>query len=310
MNEILARELEAPAYGPALLFSESESGAGLAEPAAPIAGRRKLPDMMARQYEPPLLAVKDLVITYEHQKTGAQTEAVHCVSLDIEEGEFVTIVGLSGCGKTSFLNAVAGLVKAVSGSITVAGRRVDRPGPDRAVVFQKATLLPWRTVMDNITYGLELRGIPKQQARQKAGRYVDLVQLRGFEHFHPAALSGGMQQRVNLARALVTEPYLLLLDEPFAALDAITRESMQHELLAIWNQTRKTVLMVTHQIDEAVLLSDRVIVFSPRPARIAADIRINLPRPRTGEVRFDPVFEQRTKEVFDVIHQSTGQVVP
>lgn len=308
MNEILARDLEAPAYSPALLFSES--GAGVGEPAAPITGRRKLPDMTAGKSKPPLLAVKDLVITYEHQKTGALTEAVHRVSLDIEEGEFVTIVGLSGCGKTSFLNAVAGLVRVVSGSITVAGKRVDRPGPDRAVVFQKATLLPWRTVMDNITYGLELRGVPKKQARLKARRYVDLVQLRGFEHFHPAALSGGMQQRVNLARALVTEPYLLLLDEPFAALDAITRESMQHELLAIWNQTRKTVLMVTHQIDEAVLLSDRVIVFSPRPARIAADIKINLPRPRTGEVRFDPVFEQRSKEIFDVIHQSTGQVVP
>lgn len=308
MNEILARDLDAPAYSPALLFSES--GPGLAEPAAPIAGRRNLPDMTAGESAPPLLAVKDLVITYEHQKTGALTEAVHSVSLDIEEGEFVTIVGLSGCGKTSFLNAVAGLVKAVSGSIAVAGKRVDRPGPDRAVVFQKATLLPWRTVMDNITYGLELRGIPKQAARQKAARYVDLVQLRGFEHFHPAALSGGMQQRVNLARALVTEPHLLLLDEPFAALDAITRESMQHELLAIWNQTRKTVLMVTHQIDEAVLLSDRVIVFSPRPARIAADIRINLPRPRTGEVRFDPVFEQQAKEIFDVIHQSAGLVLP
>ena len=282
----------------------------------PDAGWGEVADAPARRESVPILDVKDLVITYENQQTGAQTEAVRGVSLRIAEGEFVTIVGLSGCGKTSFLNAVAGLVKAASGSIAVAGRLVDRPGPDRAMVFQKATLLPWRNVLDNITYGLDLRGLPKKQVRLRAQKYLDLVQLRGFEHFFPGALSGGMQQRVNLARALVTEPQLLLLDEPFAALDAITREAMQHELLAIWNQTRKTVLMVTHQIDEALLLSDRVIVFSPRPARIVAEIRINLPRPRSAEVRFDAVFDQRAKEIFDLIHKSnlihksTGKVAP
>jgi NitT/TauT family transport system ATP-binding protein len=201
---------------------------------------------------------------------------------------------------------VAGLAKPSSGSISVAGKVVTKPGPDRSVVFQKATLLPWRTVLDNITYGLDLRGVPKKEARRKVDKYLDLVQLRGFEHFHPSALSGGMQQRVNLARALVTDPHLLLLDEPFAALDAITRESMQNELLSIWNHTRKTVLMVTHQIDEAVLLSDRVIVFSNRPAKIIAEIRINLPRPRTAEARHNTAFDDHVKNIFSLIHKSAG----
>jgi len=256
----------------------------------------------------PMLAVRDLIITYENSKTGELTQAVSGVSLDIKPGEFVSIVGLSGCGKSSFLSAVAGLIKPVSGSMAVAGKRIDGPGPDRSVVFQKATLLPWRTVQDNVIYGLELRGIPKKEARLRAEKYLDLVQLRGFEHFHPAALSGGMQQRVNLARALVTDPHLLLLDEPFAALDAITRENMQNELLSIWNVTRKTVLMVTHQIDEAVLLSDRVIVFSDRPAHIVTEIKVNLPRPRTQEARFCEEFDRLIKEVFGLIHKSSKKL--
>jgi NitT/TauT family transport system ATP-binding protein len=254
--------------------------------------------------ETPILEVKDLFVTYENQKTGELTEAVSGVSLDIAPGEFVTVVGLSGCGKSSFLSAVAGLAKPVSGSISVAGKVVNKPGPDRSVVFQKATLLPWRNVLDNITYGLDLRGVSKKEARLKVDKYLDLVQLRGFEHFHPSALSGGMQQRVNLARALVTDPHLLLLDEPFAALDAITRETMQNELLSIWNHTRKTVLMVTHQIDEAVLLSDRVIVFSNRPAKIIAEVKVNLPRPRTAEARYNTAFDDIVKNIFSLIHKS------
>ncbi len=264
------------------------------------------PERPAAKADVPLLEVKDLFVTYENQKTGERTEAVSGVGLRVAPGEFVTVVGLSGCGKSSFLSAVAGLTKPSSGSITVAGERVTKPGPDRAVVFQKATLLPWRTVLDNITYGLDLRGVPKKEAKRKVEKYLDLVQLRGFEHFHPGALSGGMQQRVNLARALVTDPHLLLLDEPFAALDAITREAMQNELLSIWDQTRKTVLMVTHQIDEAVLLSDRVIVFSNRPARIIAEIKIGLPRPRTAEVRYNAAFDELVKNIFSLIHKSAG----
>jgi NitT/TauT family transport system ATP-binding protein len=266
----------------------------------------RVPEAPATDTVAPILEVKDLFVTYENQKTGELTEAVSGVSLDVTPGEFVSVVGLSGCGKSSFLSAVAGLAKPASGSITVAGNRVTKPGPDRAVVFQKATLLPWRTVLDNITYGLDLKGVPKKEARGLVEKYLDLVQLKGFEHFHPSALSGGMQQRVNLARALVTDPHLLLLDEPFAALDAITREAMQNELLSIWNQTRKTVLMVTHQIDEAVLLSDRVIVFSNRPAKVIAEIKINLPRPRTADVRYNALFDELVKSIFSLIHKSAG----
>lgn len=304
MNEAFAQYFTGSSVGAALRSLVPD----FVRPArSPVSVPQDLPaggDFAAPVADAPSLQVKDLVITYENQKTGERTEAVSGVSLDIAPGEFVTVVGLSGCGKSSFLNAVAGLIKPSVGSISVAGRQVTKPGGDRSVVFQKATLLPWRTVLDNITYGLDLRGVPKAEARRRADSLIDLVQLRGFEHFYPPALSGGMQQRVNLARALVTDPYLLLLDEPFAALDAITREAMQSELLSIWDQTRKSVLMVTHQIDEAVLLSDRVIVFSNRPARIVAEIRISLPRPRTASARYDAVFDDLVRQIFSYINSS------
>jgi NitT/TauT family transport system ATP-binding protein len=254
----------------------------------------------------PILDVDALSVTYENRKTGELVEAVGDVSLDIGVGEFVTIVGLSGCGKSTFLSAVAGLVKPTGGAISVAGKRVDGPGTDRAVVFQKPSLLPWRTVIDNIIYGLELQGVAKEEAKRRAAHFVDLVQLHGVEHFHPGALSGGMQQRVNLARALVCDPALLLLDEPFGALDAITRETMQDELLSIWEQTRKTVLMVTHQIDEAVLLSDRVVVFSNRPARIVEEVDIDIARPRTAEVRSSAIFKELTDYIWSLILKTAG----
>ncbi len=255
------------------------------------------------------LSVKDLVLSYENKSSGEITNAVNQVSLDIKAGEFVTIVGLSGCGKSTFLSAVAGLLKAKSGSISVDGRKVNGPGPDRAVVFQRPSLLPWRSVIKNVIYGLELRGVKKEEAVRRAGKYVEMVNLTGFENYFPYQLSGGMQQRVNLARALVYEPEVLLLDEPFAALDAITREMMQNELLDIWEKTKKTVLMVTHQIDEAVLLSDRVIVFSARPAQILDEVRINLPRPRTPEVRSNSEYDYLVDRIWRLINQSAGKKV-
>ncbi|ALS23102.1 MULTISPECIES: ABC transporter ATP-binding protein [Paenibacillus] len=257
----------------------------------------------------PKLSVENLMISYENHKSGETTEAVHNVSLDIKPGEFVTIVGLSGCGKSSFLNAVAGLLKASGGTIRIDGKPVQRPGPDRAVVFQKASLLPWRTTLKNITYGLEIMGIPKREAVERARKYIKMAKLEDYENFYPSALSGGMQQRVNLARALACEPQVLLMDEPFSALDAITREGLQNELLLLWELTKKTVLMVTHQIDEAVLLSDRVIVFSPRPAVIVKEIRIDLPRPRTPEVKQNPYFDQLTQRVWSAINKSAGKRV-
>jgi NitT/TauT family transport system ATP-binding protein len=249
----------------------------------------------------PILDVESLQVTYENRKTGELVEAVGGVSLEIEAGEFVSIVGLSGCGKSTFLSAVAGLVKPTGGALSLAGKPIDGPGADRAVVFQKPSLLPWRTVIDNIIYGLELQGVAKDAAKKRAAHFVEFVQLNGVEHFHPGALSGGMQQRVNLARALVCDPALLLLDEPFGALDAITRETMQDELLGIWEQTRKTVLMVTHQIDEAVLLSDRVIVFSNRPAKIVEEVHIDIPRPRAAEIRSSALFKELTDYIWSLI---------
>lgn len=254
----------------------------------------------------PLLEVRHLAIAYENPKTGELTEAVDDVSLNIRAGEFVSIVGLSGCGKSTFLGAIAGLVKPVGGTISVAGKIANGPGPDRAVVFQKPSLLPWRTVIDNVIYGLELRGVGQAEAKRRADAYIDLVRLRGVEHFHPHALSGGMQQRVNLARALVCDPALLLLDEPFAALDTITRETMQNELLNIWETTHKTVLMVTHQIDEAVLLSDRVIVFSQRPAHIVEEIVVDIARPRRSNVRGSAYFTELTEYILDLILKTSG----
>jgi len=256
-----------------------------------------------------VLSVNQLTIGYTNQVSGAFIEAVKQISLDIQKGEFVTIVGLSGCGKSSFLNAVAGLIPTTSGEIKVNGKKVQKPAPDRAVVFQKASLLPWRNTLQNIIYGLEIIGVSKKEAVKRAEKYIEMTKLTGFEQYYPSALSGGMQQRVNLARALVCEPEILLLDEPFAALDAITREEMQNELLQLWELTQKTVMMVTHQIDEAVLLSDRVIVFSARPAKILADIRINLARPRTPDVKNNPLFDSYMNTIWSLIHKSSHKEV-
>lgn len=256
-----------------------------------------------------VLSVSKLSIGYKNHQTGDFTEAVKQISIDIKKGEFVTIVGLSGCGKSSFLNAVGGLIPFSSGTIAINGEKVSGPSPNRAVVFQKASLLPWRNTIQNVIYGLEIMGIPKKEAIKRAEKYIEMTKLSGFEHYYPSALSGGMQQRVNLARALVCEPEILLLDEPFAALDAITREEMQNELLQLWELTQKTVLMVTHQIDEAVLLSDRVIVFSNRPAGILADIKINFSRPRTPDIKSNPAFDGYMNKIWSLINSSFNRKV-
>jgi NitT/TauT family transport system ATP-binding protein len=252
------------------------------------------------------LSVKDLVISYHNKENGNLLLTVDRVTLDVREGEIVTIVGLSGCGKSTFLYAIAGLVTPRSGEILVGGDRVTGPGPDRAMVFQKASLLPWRRVRRNITYGLELNGVDTAEAEKKARHYIDLIRLKGFEDHYPNQLSGGMQQRVNLARALACDPEVLLMDEPFAALDAITRELMQRELLTLCEKVGKTVLMVTHQIDEAVLLSDRVIVFSARPARILADINITIPRPRDGIKKDSGEFRAIESRIWSLIEANAN----
>ncbi len=213
-------------------------------------------------------------------KSFGDLEALRGINLGIERGEFIAVVGPSGCGKTTFLRIVAGLEPATAGDVKLDGRIVRAPGTDRGFVFQNDSLLPWRTVFANALIGREVAGAIGPADRKRIMELLKLVGLEGFEAYYPRQLSGGMRQRVNLARALAIDPEILLMDEPFAALDAQTREIMQTELLRIWERGGKTVLFVTHQIDEAVFLSDRVLVFARRPGRLQAEIRIPLPRPR------------------------------
>ncbi|MDC7785540.1 ABC transporter ATP-binding protein [Rhodoplanes sp. TEM] len=228
-------------------------------------------------------------------------EALRNIDMEVAEGEFVSIVGASGSGKSTLLRIIDGLITPSGGRVLVDGRPVDRPGPDRAVVFQQDSLLPWKTVIDNVAYGLTLARVPKADAHRTAQRFIDVAGLHGFEHHYPHQLSGGMRQRVNVARALAVNPKILLLDEPFAALDAQTREIMQAELLSIWQETRKTVLLITHQIDEAVFLSDRVIVFSARPGTVREEIRVDLPRPRDLHVKRSPEFSGLVDHIWTLI---------
>lgn len=229
--------------------------------------------------------------------------ALKDVSLRIDSGEFVSIIGPSGCGKTTFLNAVDGLHKIHQGKLQLDGKDIVAPGKDRAMVFQSPSLLPWRTVAGNVGYGLELQGADKEPIRERVDSLIRLVGLSGWENHYPNQLSGGMQQRANLARALAVDPEMLLLDEPFANLDAQTREFMQYELLRIWRQTRNTVLLVTHQISEAVYLSDRVIVLSSRPGTILDVINIDIPRPRSLSVKRDSRFIEYESRIWLYIEQ-------
>jgi NitT/TauT family transport system ATP-binding protein len=228
-------------------------------------------------------------------------EALKNINLSIGEGEFVSIVGASGSGKSTLLRIIDGLLKPTAGRVLVDGAVVQKPGRDRAMVFQQDSLLPWKTVIQNVAYGLTLAGVSWGEASKVAQRFVDLAGLDGFEQHYPHQLSGGMRQRVNVARALAVDPRILLLDEPFAALDAQTREIMQSELLSIWQASRKTVLLITHQIDEAVFLSDRVVVFSARPGSIRREIPVDLARPRSLELKRTPEFVRIVDEIWRLI---------
>jgi NitT/TauT family transport system ATP-binding protein len=248
------------------------------------------------------LVAEHVGIEYRVKRTGEYLQAVRDVSLQIKPQEFVCIVGPSGCGKSTFLNAVAGLLPHNKGQLILDGTKISGPGKDRAVVFQSPALLPWRTIVDNVKYGLELCGTEASVMQERAMSMIKLVGLSGHEHNYPNELSGGMQQRVNLARALASDPELLLLDEPFSALDAQTREVMQNELLRIWQETKKTALFITHQIDEAVFLADRVIVLSKGPGSVvSADMEIRLPRPRTEAMKSEPEFLSKVSEIREII---------
>lgn len=211
---------------------------------------------------------------------GKEMEALHDINLSIRENEFVCFIGPSGCGKTTLLRIIAGLEKASSGTITLAGDPITGPAPERGMVFQEYSLFPWRTVLQNISFGPELKGVPSAQREARSRQYLKMVGLERFEARYPHELSGGMKQRVAIARALVNDPKALLMDEPFGALDAQTRNIMQSELLRIWEEEKKTVVFVTHSVDEAIYLADRIVIMSARPGRIKDVIEINIPRPR------------------------------
>jgi NitT/TauT family transport system ATP-binding protein len=244
------------------------------------------------------LQARDVRMEYVDQATGDRLLAIDHVDIDIAEGEFVSIVGPSGCGKSTFLKIVNGLFPATEGTIEI---RQSPKGVAHAMVFQDSSLFPWYTIIDNVAYGLVCQGVSKKEAQKRAQPLIDLVSLTGFEGKFPYQLSGGMQQRANLARALTVDPEILLMDEPFAALDAQTRELMQAELLRIWNEASKTVLFITHQIDEAIYLSDRVLVMSARPGKILANITIDLPRPRQLEIKRTPEFITYADQIWGLI---------
>lgn len=243
----------------------------------------------------PALQVRSLTMVFPAEREGLV--ALQDLSFSLAAQEFVCVLGPSGSGKTTLLRLLAGLLHPTSGEVVFSTNGNGERAPRIGFVFQQANLMPWRTVLENITLPLELQGAPKEAAIQKAGELVALVGLQGFENNWPSDLSGGMAQRVALARALIHDPDLLLLDEPFGSLDALTREQMGAELLRIWQARRKTVLMVTHSISEALLLSDRVLVFTPRPGRVRLDIKVDLPRPRQEEIRYSPRFTELSRRL-------------
>jgi NitT/TauT family transport system ATP-binding protein len=248
------------------------------------------------------VVAEDIAVSYLMKRTGQPYEVFSGLSLRIDPGELVCVVGPSGCGKSTLLAAIAGIVPISRGNLIVAGSRVTGPGRDRAVVFQHASLLPWRTALANVTFGLRIRGMGRAEARARAATTLDLVGLARFHDVYPHEMSGGMQQRVNLARALAVDPEILLLDEPFASLDALQREILQGELAKIWEQTGKSGMFITHQIDEAVLLGDRIIIMSKGPdAKILREIRIDLPRPRNRSTRSHPDFTGYAEEIWNLL---------
>lgn len=245
------------------------------------------------------IQVEDLSMIFPGQR---EVVALEHVSLSVADGEFLSLIGPSGCGKSTLLHIIDGLLPPTAGKVLVDGETVRVPGPDRGMVFQDFALLPWRTVRANVELGLELRGVAAPERRRVADALLGLVELRGFEERHPHELSGGMRQRVSIARALALDPKVLLMDEPFANLDAQTKLLMEEELLGIWERTRKTILFVTHDLAEAIALADRVIVFTARPGRVKAVVTVDLPRPRdVVGVRASPIFARLHDEMWTLL---------
>jgi NitT/TauT family transport system ATP-binding protein len=247
------------------------------------------------------IALEALGVRKAYTKNAQTLQILDVERFSVAEGEFVTVIGPSGCGKSTFLHIMGGFVQAESGVIRVNGKEVTGPGPDRGMMFQEFALFPWRTVAGNIAWGLEAQGVPKDKITTTVWTYLQITGLAEFSNHYPAELSGGMKQRVALARVLAFDPEVLLMDEPFGALDAQTRETMQEELTRLWGQSGKTIVFVTHDIDEAVYLGDRVVVLSARPGRIREEVKIDLPRPRALEVKKSVRCLEYRNRIWDLI---------
>ena len=248
------------------------------------------------------LVISDLTKTYHDLYSGQHIAAIEDISLEIATSEFVAILGPSGCGKTTLLNIVAGFMPPTRGEIRLNGRRIQGPGPDRGVVFQNFALFPWKRVLENVAFGLKMRDVPKDERERIAREYIALVGLEGFEYRYPHELSGGMQQRVGVARVLANHPDLMLMDEPFGSLDAQTRMTLQEELSRIWEVKQPTVLFVTHDVEEAVFLANRVVVLTPRPGRIREIVSVDLPRPRAwNQLIEDAAYKTLVARIFGLV---------
>ena len=248
-------------------------------------------------------------IDHVHMEVGdgaGRFEALHDVSLSIEPGEFVCLLGPSGCGKSTLLGALAGHLAPARGTVRVDGAAVDGPHPDRGLVFQQHTLFPWQRVIDNVAFGLKMKGVARARRHAQAQELLASVGLSGFESRYPSQLSGGMQQRVEIARVLINRPRVLLMDEPFGALDALTRARMQQLLLDVWTRIRTTVVFVTHDIDEALFLADRLLVMSARPGRIVEDLALDFARPRDADLVTSPEFAALKRHCLHLLHRGAA----
>ena len=263
----------------------------------------------ARTETPPIIEARNLTVVYDRGPDQDPLVALRDLSLSVSEGEFIALVGPSGCGKSTFMNVVAGLNQPSAGEVLIEGKPVRGPGPDRALVFQNYALLPWKSVEANVAFGLKMQRRLDAGSDELVNHYIDMVGLRGFEKSYPRELSGGMQQRVGLARALATEPKILLMDEPFAAVDAITREEMQNELSKIVETTGQTVVFITHSVDEAISLGDHVVALTARPARLRGVLEVPFPRPRAAanELRRQPGYAELRDEVWGLLHGASDE---
>ena len=240
-----------------------------------------------------------------YTKNGQRLEILDVERFAVREGEFITVIGPSGCGKSTFLHIMGGFIGADAGAIRVYGNAVAGPGPDRGMMFQEFALFPWKTVAGNVAWGLEAQGAPRSRIDEVVAKYLEMTGLAEFRNHYPAELSGGMKQRVALARVLAFDPKVLLMDEPFGALDAQTRETMQEEVTRLWERTRKTIVFVTHDIDEAVYLGDRIVVLTARPGRIKEEVKIDLPRPRSLEIKKSMQCHEYRNYVWDLIRSES-----